>query len=153
MILASVAPRTQVQDLGRIQGDGAELPFESPDSGIILSVRPRNCGRLAMRHVIFGAAFGVALSIAPALVGSDAALAFTVESHGAIQSDSAQAKSNAGPANGFLDMDASSLMPPVGESISGSSFDFSPRSFNNGLAAQPTRGGSVGPAWLYPPGR
>lgn len=101
-----------------------------------------------MRHVFLAAALGALVSVAP-----HAALAFTVENHGAIQSGGAQTKSNAGPSAGYLDMDASSLMPPVGESLSGSSFDFSPRSFNNGLAAQPTRGGSVGPSWLYPPGR
>ena len=100
------------------------------------------------KQVIFSAALGAMVAVAP-----HAALAFTVESHGAIQSGGAQAKSNAGPAAGYLDMDASSLMPPVGQSLSGSSFDFSPSSFNNGLAAQPTRGGSIGPSWLYPPGR
>lgn len=99
-------------------------------------------------QVVFAAALGAMIAAAP-----QAAHAFTVESHGAIQSGGAQAKSNAGPAAGYLDMDASSLMPPVGESLPSSSFDFSPRSFNNGLAAQPTRGGSVGPSWLYPPGR
>lgn len=103
-----------------------------------------------MRHVIFAAAAGALVSVAP-----HAAFAFQVESHGAIQSGGAQAApSNSGaPSAGYLDMDASSLMPPVGESMESSSFDFSPRSFNNGLAAQPTRGGSVGPSWLYPPGR
>lgn len=103
-----------------------------------------------MRYLIFAAAVGAMVSVAP-----HAALAFTVESHGAIQSGggaSAQS-SNAAPVAGYLDMDASSLMPPVGESMESSSFDFSPRSFNNGLAAQPTRGSSVGPSWLYPPGR
>lgn len=102
-----------------------------------------------MRQVILAAALGAMVSVAP-----HAALAFQVESHGAIQSGgAAQAQSNAVPTAGYLDMDASSLMPPVGQSMESSSFDFSPRSFNNGLAAQPTRGGSVGPSWLYPPGR
>ncbi|HRN88440.1 hypothetical protein [Hyphomicrobium sp.] len=100
------------------------------------------------RQVFFAAALGAMVAAAP-----HAALAFQVENHGAMQSGGAQAKSNAGPATGFLDMDAGSLIPPVGESMSSSSFDFSPSSFNNGLAAQPTRGGSVGPSWLYPPGR
>lgn len=102
----------------------------------------------AMKQVFFAAALGVMVAASPY-----AAVAFQVENHGAMQSGGAQAKANAGPATGFLDMDASSLMPPVGESMSSSSFDFSPRAFNNGLAAQPTRGGSVGPSWLYPPGR
>ena len=103
-----------------------------------------------MKHGIFVAALGAMVIAAP-----HTALAFTVESHGAIQSGGgAQAtQSNAAPTAGYLDMDASSLMPRMGESIGSSSFDFSPRSFNNGLAAQPTRGGSVGPSWLYPPGR
>lgn len=101
-----------------------------------------------MRHVIYAAAVGALVSVAP-----HAAVAFQMESHGTVQSGSGQAQSNAGPATGYLDMDASSLMPPVGQSIESSSYDFSPRSFNNGFAAQPTRGGSVGPSWLYPPGR
>lgn len=101
-----------------------------------------------MKQMILAAVVGTAAAFAP-----HAALAFTVENHGAIQSGGASAKANAGPSAGYLDMDASSLMPPVGEPIGSSSFDFSPSSYNNGFAAQPTRGGSVGPSWLYPPGR
>lgn len=101
-----------------------------------------------MKQMILAAVLGTAAALVP-----HAALAFTIENHGAVQSGSATAKSSAAPSAGYLDMDASSLMPPVGEPIGSSSFDFSPRSFNNGLAAQPTRGGSVGPSWLYPPGR
>jgi hypothetical protein len=42
-------------------------------------------------------------------------------------------------------------MPPIGQSVQGSSYDFGPGSQNNGWARQPTRSESVGPGWLYPP--
>jgi hypothetical protein len=101
---------------------------------------------LAMRSLIFAAAGGVALAI-----GGQEALAFTFENQGTSQpttSSSSQPQAKAG----YLDMDPGSLMPPIGQSVGSAGYDFGPGAFNNGLAQQPTRGGSVGPSWLYPPG-
>jgi len=100
-----------------------------------------------MRSLIFAAAGGVAM-----MVGAQGALAFTFENQGTSQ-PSAQAApaANAAPTIGFGAMDPSSVLPPVGESISDKGFDFGPGAFNNGLARQPTRSESVGPSWLYPP--
>ncbi|HYD16032.1 MAG TPA: hypothetical protein VEA77_06495 [Hyphomicrobium sp.] len=95
-----------------------------------------------MRPMILAAALGAAVS-----VGSQAALAFTYESQGTTQpSNSSEPSVKAG-----LDMDPGSLMPPIGQSVPSSSYDFGPGAFNNGMAQQPTRTESVGPGWLYPP--
>lgn len=85
---------------------------------------------------------------ASTLVASQAALAFTFEGQGSgqQQSSSAQVAPKAG-----LDMDPGSLMPPIGTSVPGATYDFGPGAFNNGLASPPTRNDSVGPSWLYPP--
>lgn len=102
-----------------------------------------------MRSLIFAAVGGVAMA-----VGAQAALAFTYEGQGTTQpSTQASPSANAAPAMGFGAMDPNSVLPPIGESISDKGFDFGPGSMNNGLASPPTRGGSVGPGWLYPPGR
>jgi hypothetical protein len=102
-----------------------------------------------MRSLILAAASGALIA-----VGGQAALAFTFENQGTTQpSASAAPAANAAPAIGFGAMDPKSVLPPIGESISDKGFDFGPGAFNNGLASQPTRGNSVGPSWLYPPGR
>jgi hypothetical protein len=98
---------------------------------------------LTMRSAIFAAALG-----AVTMVSSQAALAFTYEGQGGAQPttpENPQAKA------GYMDMDPGSLMPPIGQSVQGSSYDFGPGSQNNGWARQPTRSESVGPGWLYPP--
>jgi hypothetical protein len=98
--------------------------------------------------------FLAAMSGALIVVGAQAALAFTYENQGGSQSSGASgASANAAPAMGFGAMDPNSVLPPIGESISDKGLDFGPGAFNNGLASQPTRGSSVGPSWLYPPGR
>lgn len=99
-----------------------------------------------MRSVLWAAVCGVALA-----AGSQAALAFTYENQGGSSQPSASAQ--AAPNAGFTGMDPKSVLPPIGESISDKGFDFGPGAFNNGLASQPTRSNSVGPSWLYPPGR
>lgn len=84
-----------------------------------------------------------------ALAAPQAALAFTFENQGGSQpTTSSQPQAKAG----YLDTDPGSLMPPIGQSIGNTGYDFGPGAFNNGLAQQPTRGSSVGPSWLYPPG-
>lgn len=100
-----------------------------------------------MRSLIFAAVGGVVLG-----VGASGALAFTYESQGTTQ-PSASPQAQAAPQVGFSGMDPGSVLPPIGQSISDKGFDFGPGAFNNGLASQPTRGSSVGPSWLYPPGR
>lgn len=102
-----------------------------------------------MRSMILAAALGASVGLA-----AQAAHAFTFEGQSTTTTPtpSAQAAPN-GAALGFSGMDPSSVLPPIGESIPGQSFDFGPGAFNNGLASQPTRGSSVGPSWLYPPGR
>lgn len=100
-----------------------------------------------MRSVIWAAVGGVAIA-----AGAQAALAFTYENPGAGASQPA-ASAQAAPNAGFMGMDPKSVLPPIGESISDKGFDFGPGAFNNGLAAPPTRSDSVGPSWLYPPGR
>lgn len=101
-----------------------------------------------MRSTISALALGATVS-ALALFGSQAALAFTYENQGTTQpSAAAQPQSKAG----FLDTDPGSLMPPIGQSVGSSGYDFGPGAFNNGMAQQPTRGSSIGPSWLYPPG-
>lgn len=104
-------------------------------------------GELAMRSLIWAAACGIAMA-----AGSQAALAFTYENQGG-SSQQSSASANVAPTIGFSGMDPKSVLPPIGESISGSGFDYAPSSFNNGMAQQPTRSNSVGPSWLYPPGR
>ncbi|MCC7253756.1 hypothetical protein [Hyphomicrobium sp.] len=97
---------------------------------------------------MFAAVGGVAM-----MVGAQAALAFTYENQGTSQpSAEAAPAAKVAPSMGFGGMDPKSVLPPIGESISDKGFDFGPGAFNNGLASQPTRGGSVGPSWLYPPG-
>jgi hypothetical protein len=87
-----------------------------------------------------------AVAGAMALVGAQAALAFTYENQG-----TSQPSANAPDAKaGFGEMDPSSVLPPIGNSIQGNKFDFGPGAFNNGLASPPTRAESVGPSWLYP---
>lgn len=104
-------------------------------------------GELAMRSLIWAAACGIAMA-----AGSQAAFAFTYENQGG-SSQQPAASANVAPTIGFSGMDPKSVLPPIGESISSGGFDYAPSSFNNGMAQQPTRGGSVGPSWLYPPGR
>ncbi|WP_139247718.1 hypothetical protein [Hyphomicrobium sp. CS1GBMeth3] len=102
-----------------------------------------------MRSMIFAAVGGVAMA-----VGAQAALAFTFEGQGGSQPTTPQANAQqTAPQIGFSGMDPRSVLPPIGESIGDKGFDFGPGSQNNGLASQPTRGSSVGPSWLYPPGR
>ena len=101
-----------------------------------------------MRSFIFAAVSGVAIA-----GGAESALAFTYENQGSSQPSSGAPSANAVPTIGFGAMDPNSVLPPIGESISDKGFDFGPGAFNNGLASQPTRGSSVGPGWLYPPGR
>ncbi|MDQ8700119.1 hypothetical protein [Hyphomicrobium sp. LHD-15] len=97
-----------------------------------------------MKATISAMAFG-----ALTLLGSQAALAFTYENQGTTQpTTSGQSQTKAG----YLDTDPGSLMPPIGQSIGSTGYDFGPGAFNNGMAQQPTRGSSVGPSWLYPPG-
>lgn len=100
-----------------------------------------------MKSLIFAAVGGLAVA-----VGAQAALAFTFENQGTTQ-PSASSKANATPQIGFSGMDPGSVLPPIGQSIPDKGFDFGPGAFNNGLASQPTRSESVGPSWLYPPGR
>lgn len=99
-----------------------------------------------MRSLIFVAVGGVAIA-----VGAQAALAFTFENQGSTTTQPS-GTAQAAPQAGFAGMDPKSVLPPIGESISDKGFDFGPGAFNNGLASQPTRGSSVGPSWLYPPG-
>jgi hypothetical protein len=107
-----------------------------------------NLDGLAMRSLIFAAVSGVAVA-----AGAQSALAFTFENQGTTQPSSAPAaKAQAAPQFGFSGMDPNTVLPPIGQSISDKGFDFGPGAFNNGLASQPTRGSSVGPSWLYPPG-
>ncbi len=95
-----------------------------------------------MRSLLLAAALG-----ASTLVITQAAFAFTYEGQGSGQQpSSAQGAPKAG-----LDMDPGSLMPPIGTSVPGATYDFGPGAFNNGLASPPTRSDSVGPSWLYPP--
>jgi hypothetical protein len=87
-----------------------------------------------------------AITGAMALGGAQAAMAFTYENQG-----TTQPSANAPDAKvGFGEMDPSSVLPPIGNSIQGNKFDFGPGAFNNGLASPPTRAESVGPSWLYP---
>ncbi len=88
--------------------------------------------------------------------GSEGALAFTYENQGGSSSQPSAAaapSANAAPAIGFGSMDPNAVLPPIGESISSKGLDFGPGAMNNGLASPPSRGNSVGPSWLYPPGR
>lgn len=96
-----------------------------------------------MRSLLLAAALGASVSL-----GSGAALAFTYENQGTTQPSAAAPQA---PQMGFGDMDPKAVLPPIGESIPGQSFDFGPGAFNNGLASQPTRADSVGPSWLHPP--
>jgi hypothetical protein len=97
---------------------------------------------LAMRSLISAVAL-----CAATLLGTQAALAFSFENQGTTQPSANAPQGKAG----FLDTDPGSLMPPIGQSIPNSGYDFGPGAFNNGLASQPTRNDSVGPSWLYPP--
>jgi hypothetical protein len=100
-----------------------------------------------MKSVMFAAISSVAM-----VAGAHGALAFTYENQGTSQPSAQAAPSaNAAPAIGFGAMDPTSVLPPIGESISDKGLDFGPGAFNNGLASQPTRSDSVGPSWLYPP--
>jgi hypothetical protein len=81
-------------------------------------------------------------------VGSQGALAFTYENQGTTQPSAAP---SSGAKAGYVDVDPGSLLPPIGESVPGQTYDFGPGAFNNGMASQPTRNDSVGPGWLYPP--
>lgn len=102
-----------------------------------------------MKSLIFAAVSGVAM-----FAGASGALAFTYENGGSSQpSGGSSASANAAPTMGFGSMDPNSVLPPIGQSIESKGLDFGPGSMNNGLASPPTRGGSVGPSWLYPPGR
>ncbi len=98
-----------------------------------------------MRFFVFAAVGGISIA-----VGSLAALAFTYENQGTSQ-PSASAQSNAAPTIGFGTMDPNSVLPPIGQSIPETGFDFGPGAFNNGMAMQPSRNDSIGPSWLYPP--
>jgi hypothetical protein len=98
-----------------------------------------------MRSVILAAALG-----AVTIVSSQGALAFTYEGQGGAQTTTPE---NPSAKAGYLDMDPGSLMPPIGQSVPNSGYDFGPGAFNNGMAVQPDRGSSVGPSWLYPPSR
>jgi hypothetical protein len=93
-----------------------------------------------------------ALAAALALAGAQGAYAFTYENGGSSSpSGQADPKANFGGNTGSVDVDASSLMPPIGTSVPGMEFNSGPGAFNNGMAMQPTRNDSVGPSWLYPP--
>lgn len=83
------------------------------------------------------------------LIGTQPSHAFTYENQGTSNPTTTAPKANFGA----VDMNPNSVLPPMGagESVGGSKFDLSPSSFNNGMAAQPTRDNSVGPSWLYPP--
>jgi hypothetical protein len=96
-----------------------------------------------MRSVILAAALG-----AVTIVSSQAALAFTYEGQGGAQTTTPE---NPSAKAGYLDMDPGSLMPPIGQSVPGATYDFGPGAYNNGWAKQPTRNDSVGPSWLHPP--
>jgi hypothetical protein len=96
-----------------------------------------------MRSVILAAALG-----AVTIVSSQAALAFTYEGQGGAQTTTPE---NSSAKAGYFDMDPGSLMPPIGQSVPGASYDFGPGAYNNGWAQQPTRNDSVGPSWLHPP--
>ena len=87
-----------------------------------------------------------AVAGALAIFGAHGAMAFTYENQGTSQ-PSANASD---PKAGFGEMDPSSVLPPIGNSIQGNKFDFGPGAFNNGLASPPSRAESVGPSWLYP---
>lgn len=93
-----------------------------------------------------------AVLAALALLGPQAAHAFTFENQGS-SSPSGQndPKANFGGNSGSVDVDATSLMPPISQTIPGMEFNSGPGAFNNGMANQPTRNESVGPSWLYPP--
>ena len=104
-------------------------------------------GELAMKSLILAAVSGVAM-----VAGAHGALAFQYENQGTSQ-PSGGAAANAAPTMGYGAMDPSSVLPPIGQSIPDRGLDFGPGSMNNGMASQPTRGSSVGPGWLYPPGR
>ncbi len=97
-----------------------------------------------MRSLILTAAVGVA-----ALVTAQAALAFTYEGHGSGGQPAASAQEPSAKAG--LDMDPGSLIAPMGTSVPGTTYDFGPGAFNNGLASPPSRTDSIGPGWLYSP--
>lgn len=102
-----------------------------------------------MRSMIFAAVGGVAMA-----AGGQAALAFTFEGQGGAQPTTPQANAQqSAPQIGFSGMDPASVLPPISSSIEDNAFNFRPGAYNNGLASPPTRGNSVGPSWLYPPGR
>lgn len=96
-----------------------------------------------MKFSIAAAAVG-----AMAILGAHGAMAFTYENQGTTQPS---ATPQGGHKMGFGEMDPTSVLPPIGQSIEGQSYDFGPGAFNNGMASQPTRNESVGPSWLYPP--
>src|SRR5690606_21197890 len=97
--------------------------------------RPISLGGLAMKSWIFAAVGGIAVA-----GGAERALAFTFESQGTTQPSAQAAPSaNAAPTIGFGAMDPNSVLPPIGQSISDTGFDFGPGAYNNGLASQPSR--------------
>lgn len=97
-----------------------------------------------MKHAV---TFAAALAFV-ALLGPQSASAFTYENQGTTQPSTSEPNKA-----GYVDMDGGSLLPPIGQSVPSSGFDFGPGAFNNGMAIQPDRGSSVGPGWLYPPSR
>jgi hypothetical protein len=71
--------------------------------------------------------------------------AFTFENPGAAQTSGDKQAAGAG----YLDLEAKSAMPPIGESLPGIRYNDGPGAYNNGFASPPDRSNSVGPSWLY----
>ncbi len=92
---------------------------------------------------------GVSALLALTLVTGHPAQAFTFET----PPGTTVAAGKPGGAAGFSNMDPASVLPPIGEAVPGMRFDENPGSRNNGWASPPDPSNTVGPRWLYGPGR
>jgi hypothetical protein len=85
--------------------------------------------------------------LATAVLALQPAQAFTFENPGGGATN--QNGTASGDKSGYVDIDPTAALPPIGESLPGMRYNEGPGAYNNGLASPPDPRSSVGPSWLY----